>query len=508
MRLDIKLILSSLLILAIGSAHGRAVEGTVTLPDDQSPFVAFNIWFKVGSQNDPKGKEGLALLTAELLATGSTREASYEQILEKLYPMAAEYESSVDKEMTVFRGTVHRDNLDAFYLLLRDAILSPAFKPDDFNRVKTQRVNYVQQLRRFSSDEELAKEVLFREIFRGTPYEHPEEGYAKSVPTITLEDVQRFYSGFYRRGNVVVGLAGSYPDGFVERVRSDFDGLPEGQTPPPPAPEPKPIELNRVIIIEKDTQATAISMGFPFSLLRSDPDFIAMKLANSWLGEHRNSSSHLYQVIRETRGMNYGNYSYIEAYPMGHTRTMPPTNVSRRAQIFQIWIRPISMQKPGDMHNRALFAARAALREFERLVKTGMTEDQFRVTRGFLHNYTVNYGATLGQRLGYRIDDYFYQINGEGYLARIRPELGKLTLERVNSAVRKHLENSGMWMVFITSDARALKSKILRGEPTPIEYPAPKPAAVSEEDQLIQSFRIPVAEGNIRIVDINSVLEQ
>src|SRR3546814_9933605 len=35
-------------------------------------------------------------------------------------------------------------------------------------------------------------------------------------------------------------------------------------------------------------------------------------LAKTWLGEHRSSSSHLYQRIREERGMNYGDYAYVE----------------------------------------------------------------------------------------------------------------------------------------------------------------------------------------------------
>ena len=47
-------------------------------------------------------------------------------------------------------------------------------------------------------------------------------------------------------------------------------------------------------------------------------------IANSWLGEHRNSSSHLYQVIRETRGLNYGDYSYIECFPGG---ALPPASM-------------------------------------------------------------------------------------------------------------------------------------------------------------------------------------
>ncbi len=49
--------------------------------------------------------------------------------------------------------------------------------------------------------------------------------------------------------------------------------------------------------------------------MRGDEDFYPLAVANSWLGEHRNSSSHLYQVIREERGLNYGDYSYIEYFP-------------------------------------------------------------------------------------------------------------------------------------------------------------------------------------------------
>ena len=60
---------------------------------------------------------------------------------------------------------------------LKNALLSPAFKEEDFKRVKTQTLNYVRQSRRFSNDEELSKELLYWQIFKGTPYEHPEEGY-------------------------------------------------------------------------------------------------------------------------------------------------------------------------------------------------------------------------------------------------------------------------------------------------------------------------------------------
>src|SRR5213593_4477064 len=100
-----------------GVAQARAaVEGpvkmdTVLLPGS-SPLVSFRILFGVGSALDPKGKEGVAALTAALISGGGTRKLSYSEIIEAMYPMATSFTAQVDKEMTVFYGTTHRDNLE------------------------------------------------------------------------------------------------------------------------------------------------------------------------------------------------------------------------------------------------------------------------------------------------------------------------------------------------------------------------------------------------------------
>ncbi|MEJ2501849.1 MAG: insulinase family protein, partial [Gemmatimonadota bacterium] len=355
----------------------RSGPRLVTLEEAESPFIAFNIWVKAGSQNDPEGKEGLAALTAALLSDGGTTDRSYREILEALYPMSAGYGYGVDKEMTTFTGRVHEDNLEPYYDLFRAAVLEPAFDPEDFERIKSQTLNELERSRRYSRDEELSKELLFWMAYRGTPYAHPEEGYVESVRSITLDDVKQFYRDHYLRDAVVVGVGGGYPDGFAQRVRADFDeALPGGPVPVVPPPSPAMPDGMKVLLVEKETDAVAISMGFPIDLLRSDDDFIAMLAANSWFGEHRNSFSHLYQVIREVRGMNYGDYSYIEAFPAGFATQQPRTNVARRSQLFEIWIRPIARTDPGTLHDRALFATRAALRELDTLVSTGLSEAQ------------------------------------------------------------------------------------------------------------------------------------
>jgi len=503
--------ISRLTTLAAGllvlSACAGGPKDTIAVSEEGSPFIAFNIWVKVGSQNDPAGKEGLASLTASLIADGSTAADSYDEILAKLYPMAAGYGSTVDKEMTTFVGRIHRDNLEAYYTLFKNAILSPAFTEADFERIKSQTLNYLERTRRYGRDEELSKELLYWEAFKGTPYEHPEEGYVESVRSITLDDVRAFYDQYYVANNIVVGVGGGYPAGFAERVRADMDGLPQGTVATVPKPNPVMPDGIHVLIVEKQTDASAISIGFPIALVRSDPDFYALMTANSWFGEHRNSFSHLYQVIREARGMNYGDYSYIEAYPAGFATQVPPVNVARRSQLFEIWIRPIALTEPGTLHDRTLFATRAAVRELKSLVDNGMSPATVDATKQFLYNYTVNWASTISRRLGYAIDDAFYGMPGKGFLASIRPALATLDTTNVNAAIRRYLQYDNMWVIFVTADAEAMKQKLLSGAPTPITYAGPKPPGQLAEDSLIASFPLPVKPENITIMGIDEVFE-
>jgi zinc protease len=263
-----------------------------------------------------------------------------------------------------------------------------------------------------------------------------------------------------------------------------------------------------VLIVEKPTDATPISIGFPITLLRGDSDFFGMMAMNSWFGEHRNSFSNLYQVIREARGMNYGDYSYIEAYPLGYTTQVPRVNCSRRHHLFEMWIRPISMTAPGNLHDRTLFATRAALRELNGIVDNGMTEETLATTQQFLRNYTINWGSTISRRLAYTVDDAFYEIGGDGFLESIRPGLEALSLDGVNESIGRHLQYDNMYIVFITRDAEAMKAKLLSGVATPITYATEMSAEHMAEDELIASFPIPVTEENITIIGINEVFER
>jgi zinc protease len=496
------------LLVALAAVLGDAQRADlITLREPASPFIAFNIWIKSGSAADPKGKEGLASLTGALIASGGTTHDAFEQIIQKQYPLAAGYSVTVDKEMTTVTGRVHRDNLEAYYALFKNAVLAPAFAEADFTRLKAQRLNVLERARRYSRDEELSKQLLFWMAYEGTPYAHPEEGYVDSVRSITLDDVRGFYRTHVRRGNVTVAVGGGYADGFPDTVRRDFDALPEGAPPAVPVPTPRKPSGVKVLLVDKDTDASAISFGYPIALLRNDPDFVPLMVANSYLGEHRNSVGRLYQAIREARGMNYGNYSYIEAFPAGYTTQQPRVNVARRSQLFEIWIRPVALTAPGNLHERTLFALRAAWREAAQLREHGMTPAAVAMSKQFLRDYVGTWGDSLGRRLGYAVDDAFYGIPAPGFLGSLRDRIDRVTPEQVNAAIKKQLPADGAYLVIVTADAARLKEKLVRGDVSSITYGAPPAPAVLAEDKVIGAVPLGVRESDVTILPIDRVFQ-
>jgi len=465
---------------------------TILLPVAQDPTISISLSFAVGSQDDPPGKEGLCALTTDLLTQGATEKNSYEAILEQLYPLATDYDATVDKEMTTIGGRVHGDKLHDYVALLLDAILRPAFNDDDFERLRSDAVNFIGNTLRYSSDEDLAKAALTASVFGGTPYAHPVEGTMAGLESLTLGDIKNFYREHFVRARLTLGIAGGYDAALPARLEQALEALPAGEPPQPPRIASRAAGGRRLVLIDKPGADASISFGFPLSVARGTPDFYALWLANSWLGEHRHGASHLYQVIRETRGLNYGDYSYIEAFPDGGSLQMPPTNVARHHQLFEVWIRTLP-------NEQAPFALRAALRELDRLIDNGLTAAQFELTRSFLTKYSTHYAPTTEARLGYALDDAFYGIAGEGHLAEFSRAMQALTLEQVNAAMRRHWQTHDLQIAIVTGDAANLAERIAADTPTPIEYPNPMPASVLAEDAEIAAYPLGISADAIEI---------
>ncbi len=105
--LGLLLIGASFLLASCGSKVDPNELTTELLPVADNPLVHFRVLIKIGSANDPSGKEGLCQLAWSMLTGGGTRLMSIKEITEKFYPMAASVSLGVDKEMSVFSGTIH-----------------------------------------------------------------------------------------------------------------------------------------------------------------------------------------------------------------------------------------------------------------------------------------------------------------------------------------------------------------------------------------------------------------
>jgi zinc protease len=206
--------------------------------------------------------------------------------------------------------------------------------------------------------------------------------------------------------------------------------------------------------------------------------------------------SHLYQRIREARGMNYGDYAYIEAFPGGMFQFFPPANVARRAQLFEIWIRPVP---PVQAHH----ALRIAIHELEQLVQNGLTPEDFESTREYLSKNVFLLTATQNDRLGYALDSRFYGI--PEYADFMRDRLARLTVDDVNAAIRRHLQSANLHVVCVTKDAAGLRDQLLSDAPSKIDYASEKPAELLAEDALIGARKLAIAPDKLRIVPVAEV---
>ena len=463
------------------------------------PNVMVKLLFTVGSASDPKGKEGLAEMAAAMITDAGSKSMRLDEIQKALFPIAGSFGALVDKEMTTFTAVVHRDNLQKFLDIVMPMLLTPGFREEDFSRVKDAQLNGLEQDLRGNNDEELGKEELQNVIFDGTGYGHTPLGTVAGIKSITLDDVKKFVDDNYNATNVVVGLSGDYPETLVQRLTTDLGNLGAGGEETTIA-QASPINGHKangleVEIVKKDTRATAISLGHPIPVTREDADFAALNLARVWLGEHRASLGRLYDRIREVRGLNYGDYAYVEYFNRPGFQFFPSPNIARRSQLFEIWIRPV-------VPATAQMALRIALYETQKLIDNGLSQEDFENTRNYVMKNVYLLTSTQNQRLGYALDSWWYGT--PDYVDYMRGQYSKLTRQQVNAVIKKYLSTKNMNVVIITKDAAGLRDALLKDEPSSLKYDSPKPE-LAEEDKVIGGYKLNLKPENVRIVNVEDV---
>jgi zinc protease len=322
----------------------------------------------------------------------------------------------------------------------------------------------------------------------------------QGLKAITLDDVRAHIPKVFTKMRLVLGVGGGASDAAVAKIRDELDTkLPargQAMTKLPAVAAPFG---NRALLIDKKAPGSAISVGYQINLDRAHPDYPAMKVAESFFGEHRNRVSWLFQVMREQRGLNYGDYAYVEHFVQQGWGKNEKLNIGRRQQYFSIWIRPVE-------HANRHFALRQSVYELDRFVTRGIPDDEtFRRLITFLLGHWQQKEQEPMRTLGYAMDDAFY---GTGYDREgLRERIKKLTRAQVNDAIRKHLRADRLHIVVVTEGAADLAKDLVANTVSPITYPAAKPQEILDEDKTIERWDLKLGDNSVRVVESSAMFE-
>jgi zinc protease len=473
----------------LGATPAAAQDGprVVTL-DSPAPLVQIKVMVPAGSAADPAGREGLAYLTARMLIEGGFGDPARPVTKEQLGDITSPWGSGarptvrVARETTTFSMTVPREVLADFVARVFEPMFTrPLFAEAELDRLRAETLVALRSNLRLEQIELLGLVALDNVLYRGTAYAHPEIGTERGLEAVTTDDLRRFYATYYRAGSLVLGVS-TADEAVVGPLRAALSRTREGGA------EVRPLEARRMgtreplrgreltIIAMPGAIASGIHAGFPLRINRAHPDYWPLYIANIWLGAHRDSFGHLYGAIRQDRGYNYGDYSYIEHFEGRPFNLFPPTNTPRRHEYFSLWVRPVA-------HEYAHHLTKAVVWELENFIRTGLSEEQCDQAKNKARVLYLSLAETTGRLLGYRIDDTFFGME-PGYLEAYLDRVERTSCADVNRAIRTHLQARDLAIVIITSEDRAesLAAEIAAGGPAWGKGPADYQIEVVERD--------------------------
>lgn len=258
---------------------------------------------------DPIGKEGVAELTAQALREG-TPERNGVQLALDLEKLGTSLEAGADWDSTVASMTVLKSNLKSAFSIFADALLSPAFREEDIERLKAERL--AERIQILDEPRGLADESFARFLYEpNARYSAPMSGSSKSVSAITRDDVQGFYRENYSPNGATVILAGDLTiDEGIELVSSTLGKWSGTQKDQKIKADNAARNSRAVEIIAKpDAAQSELRIGH-VGVPRTHPDYFSIVVMNAVLGGLFSSRINL--NLREAHGYTYGASSYYD----------------------------------------------------------------------------------------------------------------------------------------------------------------------------------------------------
>jgi len=273
------------------------------------PLVSVATVLDVTALSDPIGKEGLAELTAQALREG-TADRNGVQLALELEKLGTSMEAGADWDSTVASMTVLKSKLEKAFSILADALMSPAFRAEDIERLKAERL--AERMQILDEPRGLADESFSRFLYApGARYAAPMSGDSKSVSAVTRNDVETFFRENYSPAAMTVILAGDVTVdegvGLVESRLGSWKG--QRQERKKKADETARTSRATELVAKPDAAQSELRIGH-LGVPRTHADYFNIVVMNAVLGGLFSSRINL--NLREAHGYTYGASSYFD----------------------------------------------------------------------------------------------------------------------------------------------------------------------------------------------------
>jgi len=283
----------------------------VLVSQNEQPSVSVRMIVRAGAAQDPKGKHGLAMLTATLLDQGAGNRSA-EQIAETIDFIGGALGVGAGTDLSFINAVVMKDSYGIALDLMADVVQRPTFAPEEIDR---QRQQALSALKVAAEDpDSVAGQVIDRLIYGFHPYGMPGSGTPESLTSLTRADFADFHRKYFVPNNALIAVVGDIEAAeAMAGLEKHFGAWKPGEVPAQTMTD-LPDATRRVIVIDKkDAVQTEIRVGH-IAIPRKHNDFDAVDQAVKILGGE--GANRLQQVLRSQKQLTYGASADLDTYKL------------------------------------------------------------------------------------------------------------------------------------------------------------------------------------------------
>ncbi|HEX8889830.1 MAG TPA: pitrilysin family protein [Pyrinomonadaceae bacterium] len=267
----------------------------ISAEDHSSPTVAINVWYHVGSKDDPEGRSGFAHLFEHIMfkSTKNMKSEMMDRLTEDVGGMNNAFTAD---DMTVYYEVIPSNYLETLIWAESDRLATLNVNEDNF---KSERAVVEEEFRQSYATPPYGKLRLLTEqkSFTVHPYRRPGIGSIEELEAASLDDVRAFHNTYYRPDNATLIIVGDFDqkqlDAWVDKY---FARIPKPSAPIPriTAKEPERTSEKRYTEYGTNVPLPAITLTYLAPPEASD-DAFALTVADAVLSN--GTSSRLYQSL-------------------------------------------------------------------------------------------------------------------------------------------------------------------------------------------------------------------